>query len=87
MSNDNLTKRIAGIHDHEIPEDSMPDSEQPESIDANEALPTKMLNLKITFTPEGVKIDLSSNLSPLEQLGAIDIFRQHILQSALGDKG
>lgn len=51
---------------------------------AEPAPQARVLDLKVTFKPEGVEIDLKSNLSPLEQLGAIDIFRQHVLSSAIG---
>lgn len=45
----------------------------------------KMLNVGLTFTEEGVKIDVRSNLAALEQLGAIEIFKAHLLASALGN--
>lgn len=51
---------------------------------AEPAPQARVLDLKLTFEPDGVKIDLKSNLSPLEQLGAIDFFRQHVLSSAIG---
>jgi hypothetical protein len=44
----------------------------------------RTLGLTLTFTQEGVKIDVRSNLSALEQLGAIEIFKAHLLSSALG---
>lgn len=46
----------------------------------------RKFSVNLTFTEEGVKIDVSSNLSPLEQLGAIEIFKAHLLSSSLGDK-
>lgn len=46
----------------------------------------RQFELRLTFTADGVKIDLKSNLSPLEQLGAIEIFKAHVLSSALGNK-
>lgn len=46
----------------------------------------RVLDLKLTFMQEGIKIDLKSNLSALEQLGAIEIFKAHVLASALGEK-
>lgn len=46
----------------------------------------RVLDLKLTFLQEGIKIDLKSNLSALEQLGAIEIFKAHVLASALGEK-
>lgn len=58
-------------------------SEQPEQPQATE----RVLALTLTFTLEGVKIDVKSNLMALEQLGAIEIFKAHLLASALsGDK-
>lgn len=45
----------------------------------------RKLALTVTFTVDGVRIDVSSNLSPLEQLGAIEIFKAHLLTSSLGD--
>lgn len=50
-----------------------------------EAAADRKLALTLTFTVDGVKIDVSSNLSPLEQLGAIEIFKAHLLTSSLGD--
>lgn len=50
-----------------------------------EATADRKLALTLTFTVDGVKIDVSSNLSPLEQLGAIEIFKAHLLTSSLGD--
>lgn len=44
----------------------------------------RILGLTLTFTEEGVKIDVKSNLTALEQLGAIEIFKAHLLASALG---
>lgn len=44
----------------------------------------RTFGLTLTFTEEGVKIDVRSNLTPLEQLGAIEIFKAHLLASALG---
>lgn len=53
---------------------------QPQTAPTNE----KMLNVSLTFTEEGVKIDVRSNLMALEQLGAMEIFKAHLLASALG---
>jgi hypothetical protein len=41
--------------------------------------------VELIFTTEGVKINVSSNLTALEQLGAIEIFKAHLLASSLGD--
>lgn len=56
---------------------------QPE--EQEELAADRKLAITLTFTSEGVKIDVSSNLSPLEQLGAIEIFKAHLLTSSLGD--
>lgn len=57
-------------------------TEQPSS----EQQPTqeRTFGVTLTFTEDGVKIDVRSNLTPLEQLGAIEIFKAHLLTSALG---
>jgi hypothetical protein len=44
----------------------------------------RTIGLTMTFTEEGVKLDVRSNLTALEQLGAIEIFKAHLLASALG---
>jgi hypothetical protein len=44
----------------------------------------RTLGVTMTFTQEGVKLDVRSNLTALEQLGAIEIFKAHLLASALG---
>lgn len=46
----------------------------------------RTLAVTMTFTEEGVKLDVRSNLSAMEQLGAIEIFKAHLLASALGSK-
>lgn len=56
-----------------------------ETEQQSEVTADRKLALTITFTVDGVKIDVSSNLSPLEQLGAIEIFKAHLLTSSLGD--
>lgn len=56
-----------------------------ETEQQSEAAVDRKLALTLTFTVDGVKIDVSSNLSPLEQLGAIEIFKAHLLTSSLGD--
>lgn len=58
--------------------------ERSDAEDVDVTAPARVFDLTLTFEPEGIKIDLKSNLSPLEQLGAIDIFRQHVLNSAMG---
>jgi len=45
----------------------------------------RKLGIELIFTTEGVKINVSSNLTALEQLGAIEIFKAHLLASSLGD--
>lgn len=47
----------------------------------------RTLAVTMTFTEEGVKLDVRSNLAAMEQLGAIEIFKAHLLASALGSKG
>jgi hypothetical protein len=56
----------------------------PEVEQQEQAFPGRQLNVMLTFTEEGVKIDVKSNLSALEQLGAIEVFKAHLLSSALG---
>lgn len=56
-----------------------------ETEQQSEAAVDRKLALTLTFTVDGVKIDVSSNLSPLEQLGAIEIFKAHLLTSSLGN--
>lgn len=63
----------------------LPDSvDAPEVEQQEQAVPGRQLNVMLTFTEEGVKIDVKSNLSALEQLGAIEVFKAHLLSSALG---
>jgi hypothetical protein len=62
---------IIGASVEEVPQ------EQPAS-------PDRVLALTLTFSTEGVKIDVKSNLTALEQLGAVEIFKAHLLSSALG---
>lgn len=66
----------------------VPDSYNAENAEPQEVVEetpsAREFNLKLTFTEEGVKIDVRSNLSALEQLGATEIFKAHLLASALG---
>lgn len=48
---------------------------------------SRVFELKMTFEPEGIKIDAKTNLNPLEQLGAVSIFHQYVLSSALKEDG
>lgn len=58
----------------------------PEGAETGETpAPERKLEVCLTFTPDGVKIDVSSNLNPLEQLGAMEIFKAHLLASSLGE--
>lgn len=63
----------------------LPDSVAAQETEEQElTVPARQLNVTLTFTEEGVKIDVKSNLSALEQLGAIEVFKAHLLSSALG---
>ena len=62
----------------------LPDSVDAPEVEHQETVAGRQLNLMLTFTEEGVKIDVKSNLSALEQLGAIEVFKAHLLSSALG---
>lgn len=63
---------IIGASVEEVPQEQQP------------AAPERVLALTLTFSEEGVKIDVKSNLTALEQLGAVEIFKAHLLSSALG---
>ena len=63
----------------------LPDSvDAPQANEQEQVIPGRQLNVTLTFTEDGVKIDVKSNLSALEQLGAIEVFKAHLLSSALG---
>jgi hypothetical protein len=66
----------------------LPDGVQVESTEpaTDENGLDRVLEVNLTFKQEGIKIDVRSNLTALEQLGAIEIFKAHLLASALGDK-
>jgi len=55
-----------------------------EAVDSAMPVVDRSLTVKMTFKEEGLGLEISSNLSALEQLGAIEIFKAHLLASALG---
>lgn len=54
--------------------------------EASEKSNNRVFNLKIEFTQEGVSMNVSTNLSPLEQLGVIDLWKTNILDELTGKK-
>jgi hypothetical protein len=62
-------------------------TELPNEQEATEApkLERKFV-LDMTFDEQGIHIDTRTNLSPLEQLGAIEIFKMNILNQSMSSK-
>jgi hypothetical protein len=46
----------------------------------------RAFRLHIEFTPEGVQMQVNTNLSPLEQLGAIELWKTNVLDEITGKK-
>lgn len=62
----------------EYSEVEQPEQEQPSQ--------NRAFRLNVEFTPEGVQMQVNTNLSPLEQLGAIELWKTNILDEITGKK-
>lgn len=46
----------------------------------------RIFHLKIEFAEEGVSMNVSTNLTPLEQLGVIELWKTNVLDELTGKK-
>lgn len=69
---------MSEIVNAEYSEVEQPEQEQP-SVN-------RAFRLHVEFTPEGVQMQVNTNLSPLEQLGAIELWKTNVLDEITGKK-
>lgn len=49
-------------------------------------MPARKFTLEMVFTNSGIEINTQTNLTPLEQLGAVELFKANILNNTVTPK-
>lgn len=54
--------------------------------EAAKEIPARKFTLEMVFTNAGIEINTQTNLTPLEQLGAVELFKTNILNNTVTPK-
>lgn len=54
--------------------------------EATKEIPARKFTLEMVFSTTGIEINTQTNLTALEQLGAVELFKMNILNNAVSGK-